>query len=367
MAVPPILCIVGPSGSGKTTLLERLIPALSAEGLKVGAIKHAASGPDILPAGKDSDRLAAAGAAPAIVAGPGGLAVQGQITPPSSPLELAAAFCEHCDLVLAEGFKRSAHDKILLVGPADESAPQDIPSVRLVVSDSPASAPGGLHRDDLAGIARWVLDWRQGRRAGEEVMGAILAGGRSRRMGRDKSAVCIAGRPVLARLAEVLADRLAGLWVIARPGGARPLPRCVRWHMDLREGYGPLGGIATALRIARASRLDADKPPAAVLVVACDMPLLGREVADLLLRQRRPGSAATALRNPQTNRLEPLAAVYELAALETIERAIDAGRLAVTELLEALGARELTAPPEIAEQLLNVNTPEELRRIEPEA
>jgi len=354
MSFRPILCVVGPSGSGKTTLLAGLISRLTAEGLTVAGIKHAASGPDAGPAGKDSARLADAGARPAIVSGPDGVIVRGERADPGL-LDLAEGFRGDCDLVLAEGHKQSPHDKIVMGGAEDQA----LSSVRLVVGDGPDLPAGALHRHDVAGVARWVRQWAsRRRRLGAGVFGAVLAGGQSRRMGLAKADLRLRGRSVLANLIELLGGRLEQVWVIGRRAEGGDLPRCVRWHLDLRAGRGPLGGIATALRVAQQAEARS------LLAVACDMPALAGEAVDLLLENRRPEAPASALRNPQTGRLEPLAAVYEPRALADIERALDAGRLSATELLEAVGAHAIDVPAELADQLVNVNTPEDLQRLQ---
>jgi molybdopterin-guanine dinucleotide biosynthesis protein A len=184
-------------------------------------------------------------------------------------------------------------------------------------------------------------------------------------MGADKAAMRVAGRPVLARLAELLAGRVEEVWIVGRRVRQAELPRCVSWHPDARPGCGPLGGIATALGIAAAEppRPDLGDAGPAVLAVACDMPLLAGEAVDLLLERRRPDRLATVPRNPATGRLEPLAAVYEHAALGPIERAIDTGNLSATALLKSIPIHELALPPELSGQLANVNTPEDLQRL----
>ncbi len=368
MSLRPILCVVGASGSGKTTLLERLIPELTAGGLKVAVVKHAAGGLDPGPKNgspeKDSSRLAASGGRPAIVVGPAaGPAKSGhnlivQHAEAETPLlDLVDQFCADCDMVLAEGYKRSPHDKIL-ISPARQNprGPEwQLSSVALRVCAAAHPPPGTLHRDDIAGIAEWVKRWLGRRlRIGEGVVGAVLVGGESRRMGMDKARLKFRGRSVVVNLAELLGGRLSEVWTIGRRVVGVGLPRCVGWHVDLRPGRGPLGGIATALCVA------ATKGPRPVLVVACDMAALAGEAVDLLLEKRKPAQGATALRDPDSGRVQPLAAVYEPAALPEIQKALAAGRLSATEILTALRAHLVEVPAEIAEQLANVNTPEDM-------
>ena len=338
MSTPPILCVTGQSGSGKTTLLERLVRELSAAGLAVGAVKHAAGGPDLRRPGKDSARLAEAGARPTIAAGPNGTIVE---NPPAEATltELAWSFCSDCDLVLAEGYKHSPYDKLVVDRTGVRTAPGD----------------GRFDRDDVAAVAKWVRIWLdRRRRLGRGVIGAILVGGQSRRMGTDKSAMRIEGRSVLARLAELLAGRTEQVWIVGRAGGDAEPGRWVRWHLDMYPNAGPLGGIATALHLAKAENL------AAVLALACDMPLLGGEVLEMLLERRELARPATAFRNPATGRIEPLAAIYELHALDGIERAVEAGALSVTAFLASAGAAVIDLPAKLAGQLANVNTPDDL-------
>ena len=342
MSVVPILCVTGQSGRGKTTLLERLIGQLSAAGLAIGAIKHAAGGLDLHRPGKDSSRLTEAGARPVIAAGPNGTIIENP--PAEAPLaELAYGFCAGCDLVLAEGYRHSPHDKLVV----------DSKGIR--------SQPGEqrFDRDDVAAVTQWVRSWLdRRRRLGEGIVGTILAGGQSRRMGADKSTMRIGGQPVLARLAELLADRTEQVWIVGRAGGQADLGRWARWHLDIRGGAGPLGGVATALHLAEAEGY------AGVLAVACDMPLLGGEVLELLLERRDPARAATAFRNSATGRIEPLATIYELHSLEQIEQTLEAGSLSATAFLASAGAAVINLPAELASQLANVNTPDDLAQLD---
>jgi len=349
MRIPPILCVSGPSGGGKTRLLERAIPLLAGRGLRVGAVKHAGH-VDAAAPGKDSERLAAAGAAPAVALG-GRAFVAAGLSAEADVLDVVGAFCGGCDLVLAEGFRRTPFDKIL-VG-SDDPAFAQPEGTRLIVADG---READFARDDAEGVADWIARWLDRRRARREgLIGAVLAGGRSRRMGTDKSRLVLGGRGVLARLYDLLADRLGEAWVIGRRPEADDLPRGARWHLDLQAGQGPLGGVATALAVAEGR---------GACVVGCDMPLLGGELLDVLLVGRDRAAPATAPVHPETGEPEPLAAVYEAAALGGIERALAEGRRGAREWLDGAGARRLEIPAALAGQLANVNTPEDLARLE---
>ena len=123
----PLLGFCGASGSGKTTLVSRVIEELTGRGLKVGAIKHHGHPEPLIPpiaasdSPKDSDRLTEAGARRVALSHAGGVWL---FAPPGaggdSPAQIAAQHMQGLDLVLVEGFKRAAIDKIEVVAPDKE-------------------------------------------------------------------------------------------------------------------------------------------------------------------------------------------------------------------------------------------------------
>lgn len=135
------------------------------------------------------------------------------------------------------------------------------------------------------------------------VVGAILCGGASRRMGRPKALVLIDGVPMALRVASALRDGGATQVVLV---GGDPT-----WSADLDlpqvpdrwPGEGPLGGLATAVLNARSTAGDTADAQAAVvvLVAACDQPWLDGVSLRLLVStlEAHPGvDAALALTGP---------------------------------------------------------------------
>ena len=106
------LSFVAKSGTGKTTMLEKVIHELKNRGYKVGVIKHDAHRFDIDHPGKDSYRLAAAGADTMLIASPEKLALikRHPVAPPVD--ELLETYFPDVDIVLTEGFKKSGLPKI---------------------------------------------------------------------------------------------------------------------------------------------------------------------------------------------------------------------------------------------------------------
>ncbi|KXB30184.1 molybdopterin-guanine dinucleotide biosynthesis protein MobB [Dechloromonas denitrificans] len=154
--------IAGYSGSGKTTLLEKLIPALTARGLRVSVIKHAHHGFDIDRPGKDSYRHRAAGASEVLLSCNGRWALmherrdEGEV----SLNELLSRLAP-CDLVLIEGFKQEPVPK-LEVYRAENGKPPLFPARRDIIAiatDSQlATALPILPLNDIAAIADFVMN-----------------------------------------------------------------------------------------------------------------------------------------------------------------------------------------------------------------
>jgi molybdopterin-guanine dinucleotide biosynthesis protein MobB len=107
-----VLAFVAKSNTGKTTLLEKVIQELQQRGYRIGAIKHDAHSFDIDHPGKDSHRLAAAGAATMLITSPQKLALIKRHSQPPPLEELLETYFGDVDIVLTEGFKRSNLPKI---------------------------------------------------------------------------------------------------------------------------------------------------------------------------------------------------------------------------------------------------------------
>ncbi|MEW6569361.1 MAG: molybdenum cofactor guanylyltransferase [Chloroflexota bacterium] len=187
---------------------------------------------------------------------------------------------------------------------------------------------------------------------------AIQAGGRSRRMGRDKGLVPLAGKPLI----QHLLDRVAGLGDEILVTTNRPDDYAflgVRLASDPVPGAGALAGLHTALEAARGQT---------VIVLACDMPFVSRPLLEHLLKLARQGEAQVVV--PRRGReYEPLHAVYARACLAAIEAAQAAGEGRMISFFSrvrvaAVEEDELVRYDPEGLSFFNVNTPEDLAQAE---
>ena len=194
--------------------------------------------------------------------------------------------------------------------------------------------------------------------SGVDVTGIVLAGGRSRRLGRDKAVEPLGGKPLLRRVVDRLADVVDETVVIVadtEQAERIPLPGSTRVVVDAYPDCGSLGGIFTGLMAASGDW---------GLVVACDMPFLDRRLLRHILDRRGDRDAVVPVLD---GRPEPTHAAYSKACLPHIERRLRARELKIAGFFDDVRVRlvpeaEIDAIDPDRLSFLNVNTPDDLRR-----
>ena len=183
----------------------------------------------------------------------------------------------------------------------------------------------------------------------------ILAGGRSKRMGRPKHALRIGKACVLDLLAERLRRVFPRVYVSV---GLRPirLPAGARAVRDLAPGQGPLAGLHAAFAGTREKR---------IFLVACDMPLVSEALIRLLWKRARGKSGAVPA-GPRG--VEPLCGFYARALAPEIRRKLERGERSVYSLARVPGM--VRVPWSVVRKadphdrsFLPMNTPREWRRV----
>ncbi|MCU0339608.1 MAG: NTP transferase domain-containing protein [Spirosomaceae bacterium] len=180
--------------------------------------------------------------------------------------------------------------------------------------------------------------------------GLVLIGGRSTRMGADKSLLCYHQKPQWQHTKTLLEDCCERVYVCGR---------AEQYLVDFENNWlldsyatGPLGGILTAFEH------DATRP---WLVMACDMPFVTHETLTFLQQHRDPTRTATAFQNPITHLPEPLLTIWEPAAFALLKQAHDTGRKSPMYLLKQADVQLLSCPQ--PRWLQSLNSPEEVRAL----
>jgi molybdenum cofactor guanylyltransferase len=188
------------------------------------------------------------------------------------------------------------------------------------------------------------------------VSAAILAGGRARRLGGvDKAALLLGGSRIIDRQLAILIGVSDEVLIVANDA-ARYAAFQLPVFPDLVPGAGALGGVYTALEAARHEL---------VLVLACDLPFITRELLDRLIADA--DTAVDAVVPRSTRGLEPLCAVYRKRCAPAIRERIDRGALQVSAWVDGLRVREidpvaLEPYDPLGRLFVNVNTPHDYAR-----
>lgn len=186
----------------------------------------------------------------------------------------------------------------------------------------------------------------------------ILAGGKSRRLGRDKCLLDIGGRSLLAHTVDKLANVSDDLIVVTSdPAYCEVLDASARLVPDQKPGMGSLMGIYSGLREAHYSH---------ALVVACDMPFLNLA----LLRHMLPLADAHDVVIPRLDgMLEPLHAIYGKSCLPHMLQLLDQGQRRIISFFDRVRVRYVEGqevdrfdPSHFS--FINVNTPQDWIRVQ---
>lgn len=188
-----------------------------------------------------------------------------------------------------------------------------------------------------------------------QVSGIVLAGGRSSRMGQDKTLMSVKSETLIERTVKELRKAVDEIIIASNQTGKYNLID-TRETPDIYPGMGPLGGIHAGLSAAAHQYS---------LVVAADMPLFSADLANYLL-ERCEGYDVIA---PELNgRWEPLCAVYSKVCLPAIERCLSADlkkvhlfypQVRVLKISEA----ELARIGIDSSIFCNMNTPQDYRNL----
>lgn len=182
------------------------------------------------------------------------------------------------------------------------------------------------------------------------IFGLVLAGGESRRMGRDKALLVRDGRSQLAHIAALLEKVTDRVFVSMRreQQGEAERSRFAQ-IVDRCDGIGPVAGILSAME---------EHPDADWLVVACDLPNIDEPTLRYLLENRSTEQPFTAFKSSHDDLPEPLCALYRAGSSAIIREFVDVSMVCPRKILIRSDTKLLDQPNPVA--LDNINTPDDL-------
>lgn len=161
--------------------------------------------------------------------------------------------------------------------------------------------------------------------------GLLLVGGKSTRMGKDKSELVLRdGLSQRERGTQLLESVCDQVFISTREDAGEE-----NTIADAFGSIGPLGAIASAQQA---------YPDASWLVLACDLPLLEQNHLQLLTEGRDDQSSATYFTSSTDDFPEPLCAIWEPCTATAVKAAVDAGKRCPRSLLKQLHGKPLPSP-----------------------
>lgn len=178
----------------------------------------------------------------------------------------------------------------------------------------------------------------------------ILAGGQSRRMGKNKAELKMNGISFL----DMLVKELEGFDELVISVDEKTKHPEIRYPMisDLYQGCGPMSGVYSALKQCISDTL---------IVVPCDVPLFSKGLAMNMLSVLDPGTDVIAAVT-EDGREHPLCGVYTKNCMARLEDCLGNGIYKMRDMLAGLRVKTYSAGKE-SWRLRNVNTPEEYREL----
>jgi molybdopterin-guanine dinucleotide biosynthesis protein A len=175
--------------------------------------------------------------------------------------------------------------------------------------------------------------------------GLVLMGGKSQRMGADKSRIVYHNQEQYIYLANLLNKYCQGVHL---SGGDQATRSSFPVIQDSFIGLGPYSGLLSFFR---------ENPNSAILTIPCDAPFIDDDLIEYLISHRNPQKIATCFHNPETNFPEPLITIWEPRAYPILLQFLSMGYSCPRKVLihSDVEILQLDNP----KKLFNANTPEE--------
>lgn len=275
------------------------------------------------------------------------------------------ALLNDCDLMLINGNHFSASKQILVIDDRKslEKKLDKLTDVQLIlVRKFPLEIPAFIsnHLSEISSIPVFSFDDTEAiiqfmkvfvEQKIPQVNGLILAGGKSIRMGRDKSHLVyhkITQQQHLYHLLQPLCNEVC----ISLNEHQAKAADGMSYIRDTFLGLGPTGGILSAFQ---------SNPNVAWLTVACDLPYLSVGIIKYLIHHRNPTKVATAFMDAENKFPEPLITIWEPKSYLVLLQFLSQGYSCPRKILINSDVELLQSPDTSA--FANINTSEEYEKV----
>ncbi len=182
--------------------------------------------------------------------------------------------------------------------------------------------------------------------------GLVLAGGKSQRMGQDKSLLQWHEKEQVYHIADLLKEYCSEVYISCKEEQQNKFNNDFAALPDQFTDAGPMTGILTALH---------HEPNSAWLVVACDLPLIDQRTLEELLQNREASKVATTFKSPHDGLPEPLITIWEPQSIDALLSFKEKGYSCPRKVL--INSDTHIIEPNHPQALINANTPEDAQKV----
>lgn len=189
-----------------------------------------------------------------------------------------------------------------------------------------------------------------------EICGVVLAGGKSQRMGSDKSQLPFGGSTFLEKIVDSMKGIFPERLVIGRSETSHGsvLFKDVTFIQDVRKDCGPLGGMYTALLVCKSPR---------ALFVSCDTPLMDRHVYERVCAAVDPEGRRLVMVAAGFGQWGNFPVLVPKTYLQKIRRLLDSGEHSIRSLVQEAVTTSVPLREEEAEKIHSINTSQDYEEL----
>lgn len=184
----------------------------------------------------------------------------------------------------------------------------------------------------------------------KDITAIILAGGQSSRMGSDKGLTMFNNKPFIQHIIDVVRPMCREI-IIVSSNLAYDVFECTR-QADIITNVGPLGGIHSGLKHSTTN---------VNLIISCDVPMISKPVIEQLYLGY--SGDYEVIQTMVDNKSMPLVALYHKSCISPLENWLANDKRRVREFVESLRLKTVTIAEEQRNDLLNINSPQQLKKI----
>lgn len=183
------------------------------------------------------------------------------------------------------------------------------------------------------------------------ITAAILAGGKSSRMGTDKGILPVNGVPMVSHIIEKLVPLVNNIIILANNKNYDDFDLQV--YNDLVKNSGPLGGIITAFKICSSQK---------ILFLSCDAPFVSQNVVKKMIENCEGCQVVVPVHDDIT---EQFPVIYDRSCLEFMEQSVKSGMLILNKLNNSFVVNKVETNNIMEKNAFsNINTPKDLKLAE---